>query len=176
MPRLQLLMIMIITVGFGSLSHRVAASDKPTVDSLFAESYLRQLGELAQQVKVLEPPKTSVGHQGWKELLSPTFGMQLRYDRALRTIIHDNKLEHAVAIFVFSMPEEMKKLLPSFDQLRVSGVLRSEVQTYYLAEGNSDVFVILLSEQKKLSSESDIVLVLSKVIAQKSETQPPAKR
>lgn len=131
----------------------------------FIDNYLGQLINDGHQLKVVERSANNENLNRWKDIIAPTFPIMLRFNNAARVVFEDSAIGRPVALFVFQTPKALKQSVTSFDNLTITGVLHSEVQTYYSAVVDGDVFVILLSEQKRLPSDSQLLSSLSKVLA-----------
>lgn len=119
-----------------------------------------------EQLVITDFETETVKVRKWADFLEPTFPLNFHYNEAIRVVVRDNKLKHSYAIFAFTKPSDLSATFPIFQRIEVSGILKSKVLTYFSALGTSDVFVILLSEQKPMTSETAILALMPKILYQ----------
>lgn len=133
----------------------------------FADAYQRRLAAIGYQVNLIETQNKADEIESWKELLEPTFRLKLRYDRASRRVYRDTKHGNKLVLFAFALPADFRNVFPEFDQFKMSGILRSKALIYYHAVGNREVFAVLLSEQKPIHRDSELIESLSAALSEK---------
>lgn len=156
--------IVLIVLGLtGCVAATGANKDKhPCSD--FLANYLSHLTAAEIQVEITNQSVAQKTLYDWKDFLEPTFPVGLDFGDAVRVVIAEKKQSSPIAIFIFRTPADFKTKLPTFERFSASGILRSEVQTYYTAIANNEMFVILLSEQKRIPSNSPLLISLMQTL------------
>jgi hypothetical protein len=107
----------------------------------------------------------------WSKFLTPTFPVVFRFEGSERLLFRDKNTGRKFALFVFKTPTAFRRSVVSFEQLRICGMLRSQVLNIYSVVADADVFAILLSEDQGIDPDPSCDSALSKTLIELREVK-----
>lgn len=152
--------ILVVALGLCGCASPVRSSQEKDSCSKFADDYLRNLNYEENRVEIIERSVDGEKIDNWSDLLRPTFPIGIDFNGGVRAVIQESKSGRKIAVFVLRTSENFKKGFPAFDRFSISGVLRSEAQTYYSAMATDEVLIVLLCEQQQIPSDSPLLTCL----------------
>jgi hypothetical protein len=126
--------------------------------STFADGYLDRLSKSeGSKIKVIKRSENAEELKTFSELISPSFGINLKFDPVIYLVVEDVDTDRKYAVFLFKTPDSLFKRFSCFDHFAVGGMLQSELPTFYSAVANERIFAIVLSEFKKIPKKLIVV-------------------
>ncbi|RYD39000.1 MAG: hypothetical protein EOP85_16690 [Verrucomicrobiaceae bacterium] len=163
MKHSPVLALTLVAVLWVSLVSGLNAEKQPPSTSDFTSAYLKQLETVVGKLKVSDRGALDNDGSFFHTSISPTFELGLDPKSGRHTVFEDSK-NGPIALFVFHSPAGLNRAFRGLDTLLVSGDLTSKFLQSYVCCANSDYFVLLVSEKKKIPMDSEAVLTLSRML------------